>query len=191
MKNAFINLMLTALVISSSSLYAADKYQLDPNHTAVMWKVNHFGFSNPSGKWYAEGTLLLDKAKPEKSQVNVSIKIAKISTGLEDLDKHLKGKLFFNVEKYPDANFISEKIELTGADSAKIHGQLTLHGMTKPVILETKLNKMGVNPINNKDTIGFSAHATLKRSDFGISTLLPGLSDEVEINIETEAGKIS
>lgn len=170
---------------------AAQTYKLDSDHSYVLWHISHFGFSNPSGKWLADGTLVLDEAKPQNSTVNVTIHTADVSTGIKELDKHLKGPLFFDVTKYPTATFISDKVTTTGNHTAKVHGILTVRGISKPVTLDVVLNKLGVNPITDKKTAGFSAHTTLNRSDFGINTLLPGLGDEVKIDIESEANLTS
>lgn len=167
---------------------AAQTYSIDPNHSYVLWRISHFDFSHPSGKWMvAEGTLSLDKEKPQNSKVNILIHVSDMVTGIPELDKHLKGNLFFDTEKYPQATFVSDKITLTGKNSADVHGILTVHGVSKPIILHVKLNKIGISPITNKETVGFSGTTNLNRSDFGITTLLPGLGDPVQINIELEA----
>jgi polyisoprenoid-binding protein YceI len=170
-------------------VFADEAFTFDPLHTYVLWHINHFGFSNPSGKWFAEGTLNLDEAKPQNSKVNVVIHIDSMVTGIPELDKHLKGPLFFDAAKFPTATFVSSKINVTGKKTAKVQGTLTVHGVSKPVMLDVTLNNIGINPISNKMSVGFSASTTIKRSDFGITTLLPGLSDEVKINIEAEAYK--
>lgn len=169
--------------------FAADSYTFDPAHTYVLWHINHFGFSNPSGKWLAEGSLVLDSAKPENSKVNATIHVADFITGIPKLDEHLKGDMFFNVAKFPTATFVSNEVKVTGKDTAKILGTLTVHGVSKPVTLDVTLNKMGTNPITMKPSVGFTATTQLKRSDFGINAFLPGLGDEVIINIEAEAFK--
>lgn len=191
MKRFLTQFYLTLLLFFSCTIAfaASDTYQFDQNHTYVLWHINHFGFSNPSGKWLAEGTLTLDQAKPQNSTVNVTINTADISTGIPQLDEHLKGPLFFDVTKFPTATFVSNKVTVIGKTTAKVAGILTVHGVSKPVTLSVTLNKIGINPINNKMTVGFSASTTIKRSDFGMSTLLPGLGDEVKINIEAEAEK--
>ena len=168
---------------------AADTYTFDPNHTYVLWHVNHFGFSNPSGKWLADGTLVIDETKPQDSKVNVIIKTASIDTGIPKLDEHLKGPQFFDVAQFPTATFVSDKVTVTGKNTAKVSGILTVHGVSKPVTLDVTLNKVGVSPITNKKTAGFTASTTIKRSDFGITAYLPGLGDDVTINIEAEANK--
>ncbi len=165
---------------------AAEKYTLDPHHSSVMWTINHLGFSNPSGKWFAEGTLVLDEKNPADSKVNVTISVGDIVTGITELDKHLKSESFFDVKKFPVATFVSDKIIMTGKHTAKVKGMLTMHGVSKPITLNMKLNKAGMNPISNKKSVGFSGTAELKRSEFGITTLLPMLGDDVKLDIQAE-----
>lgn len=166
---------------------AAETYLLDKGHTYVQWRINHFGFSSPSGKWFAEGTLTLDETKPENSKVSATIHTGDIVTGIPKLDDHLKGKDFFDVQTFPTASFVSHKIDLKGKDAAVVQGVLTLHGVSKPILLNVHLNKIGKSPITNKKTVGFTATTQFNRSDFGISKFLPGLGDKVDITIEAEA----
>jgi polyisoprenoid-binding protein YceI len=170
--------------------WAADSYTLDPMHTAVVWHINHFGFSNPSGKFMnAAGTLVLDQKNPGASKVTVTIPIATIDTGIAKLDEHLKSKDFFDADAFPTATFTSDKVDVTGKDTAAVHGVLTVHGVSKPLVLNVTLNKIGENMFK-KPTAGFSATATLKRSDFGMTTYLPGLGDDIRLDIESEANLI-
>ncbi len=191
MKKYFMQWIIGILILFSSTVYAApETYQLDPTHSYVLWHISHFDFSNPSGKWLvSKGTLILDKDKPQNSKVDVTIQVADMITGIPELDKHLQSAAFFDVAKFPLATFVSNKVTLSGRNQAKVEGILTVHGVSKPITLNVKLNKMGINPISNKEAVGFTASTTLKRSDFGISTLLPGLGDEVKIDIEAEAFK--
>jgi polyisoprenoid-binding protein YceI len=178
---------LVALLLFTAPAFAAETYTLDTNHTNVVWTINHFGFSNPSGKiTKVEGTLTLDEADPTKSQVIVKMSAANLDTGIEKLDEHLKGKDFFDVAQYHDITFTSDTVELTGKDTANVTGILKLHGIAKPVTLQVKLNKIGNNMMNKK-TAGFSATTMVKRSDFGMTTYLPMLGDAVGISIESEA----
>ncbi len=182
----FILLMLWA----GSTFAATENYTLDPSHTYVEWHISHFGFSEPSGKWMIKsGTLVLDKDKPQNCKVDVTIDMNDLATGLAELDKHLKSPLFFDVAKYPIATFVSNKIVLTGKDSANVQGVLTFHGVSKSVTLKTKLNKAGESPLTNKPTVGFSATTTINRSDFGMTAYSPGLGDTVQLNIQAEASR--
>jgi polyisoprenoid-binding protein YceI len=191
MKRNWLQIFIAFVMLFSFavSAQAAETFTLDPNHTYVLWHVSHFGYSNPSGKWLAEGTVVLDKDTPQNSKVNVTIRVADVVTGIQELDDHLRGKVFFDVAQFPIATFVSNKVHVTGKNSAKVEGTLTVHGVSKPVTLDITLNKAGVSPITNKMTVGFSGSTKLKRSDFGINTLLPGLGDEVKIDIQAEASK--
>lgn len=170
-------------------LFAADTYTIDPMHSYVLWQINHLGFSTQAGKFYADGSLVLDEAKPQNSKVNVTIQVGNIVTGIPKLDEHLKSPLFFDVAKFPTATFVSNKVDVTGKKTAKITGILTLHGVSKPVTLNATLNMTGVNPITNKMSAGFSGTTTIKRSDFGMTTLAPSLGDDIKLDIEVEAFK--
>lgn len=178
------------LLVTSFPLNAApETWMLDPQHTYVLWKIEHLGFSTQAGKFYANGTVILDQENPQKSSVNATIKIADIVTGIPDLDKHLKGQLFFNEAKFPTANFVSNKVEIINKSEAKVLGVLTLHGVSKPITLLVTMNKTGKNPVSDKITAGFTASTELKRSDFGMNTLLPEVGDTVKIEIGAEAYK--
>jgi polyisoprenoid-binding protein YceI len=171
------------------SAYASEVFTIDPSHSFVLWHISHFGFSNPTGKWMVNGSLILDEKKPQESKVNVTIQVGDNITGIPKLDEHLRGKDFFDVSRFPIATFSSNNVVLTSKKSAKVFGTLTVHGISKPVILHVKLNKVAISPIDNKKTIGFTANTTIKRSDFGINTYLPGLGNEVRLDIELE-GKL-
>ncbi len=184
-------LLLTTCLFTlhAQAAIAAETYTLDSDHTNIVFHINHFGFSSPSGKFPgATGTLVLDEAHPAQSKVEVTLSPANVITGIPKLDEHLKTKDFFDVETYPVATFKSDRVEVTGKETARVHGLLTLHGATKPITLETRLNKIGENMFKKK-TAGFTASATLKRSDFGMMTYLPGLGDEVQLDINVEANR--
>ncbi|MEP9367639.1 YceI family protein [Xanthobacter sp. VNH20] len=164
----------------------AGTYVLDPGHSRVSWSVTHLGFSTYTGLLpAAEGTLVLDPAAPEKSTLTVTLHTGKVGTLDPALDKHLKSAEFFNVEKFPTATFKATQIVATGK-TAKITGDLTLLGVTKPVTLDATFNKAGTNPLDKTYSIGFDAKAVIKRSDFGMKTYVPAVSDEVTLQIETE-----
>lgn len=164
-----------------------ETYTIDPMHSYVEWRVSHFDFSHPSGKWFVTGTLLLNETNPALSKISISVPVSQVVTGIPELDKHLKTPEFFDTEKYPTATFVSNKIEVTGVKSAKVEGTLTLHGTSKPISLNVKLNKIDISPITNKKTAGFSGDTLIKRSDFGMTNFLPGVSDEVHLHFEVEA----
>ncbi len=180
-----------AFAFSAKASFAeAVKYQIESNHAYVLWFANHFGFSNQSGKFSdVSGEIIFDEAKPANSSVDVTIKIASLVTGLAKFDQHLKSADFFDAEKFPTAKFVSKKIKVIGKDKSKIEGDLTIHGVTKTVVLDAKMNKSGVSAITQKPTIGFSATAEINRSEFGLEYAIPGVADKVKLVIETEANR--
>lgn len=179
-----------AVFAFSTAVHAApETFTLDKNHSYVLWSIEHLGFSTQAGKWYATGQLVLDKEHPEQSKADISIHVADVITGLPELDTHIKSKLFLDVDQYPKATFVSDKVRVLGKDTGDISGILTLRGVSKPVVLHVKFNKAGINPITNKMTVGFSATTSIKRSDFGMTALLPALGDTVDLKIEVEASQ--
>ncbi len=185
---------LVSAIVVTSFVFSANAelqtYKLDPYHTNVVWHANHFGFSNPSGKFTdVSGAVNFDEMSPKNTSVHVEINTKNIITGIEKFDEHLKGKDFFNVSEFPKASFISTKVESINqkTKTAKVHGVLTLLGVEKPVIMTVKFNRKAENPFSKKETIGFSGKTVIKRSDFGMSYAIPGVSDEVAIEIESEA----
>lgn len=180
---------LAFLMFSFPAMAAEEQYTLDPAHTNILWSAGHFGFSHMYGKFATvAGTLTLDEAKPENSKVSVTVTMNSIITGNPKLDEHLKAEAFFDVAKYATATFESTKVEIgEGGKTARVTGNLTLHGVTKPTVLNVTLNKTGEHPMTKKKTVGFSATTVIKRSDFGVSYGLPAVSDEIPVIIETEA----
>lgn len=176
--------------VSANSFADTVKYNIESNHAFVLWTANHVGFSNQMGKFSGVvGTINFDEKNPAKSSVEATIQISSLVTGLEKFDNHLKSKDFFDVEQFPTAKFVSKKIKVTGKNTAKIEGDLTLHGVTKTVVLNAKFNKAAENPFNKTQTIGFSADTEILRSDFGINYAIPAVSDKVQLKIEVEANK--
>jgi len=173
------------------SRVAAGTYAADVNHTQVVWEVDHFGFSKYSGIFGdVTGTLVLDPANPAASKVEVTIPVAKVTTANAALTGHLLregkdgGKPDFFGPAPADAKFVSTKVVLDDdGDEAKVTGNLTLNGVTKPVTLDVDFHGAGDNPYNKKATVGFTAETTIKRSDFGIAFGIPAVSDAVELEI--------
>lgn len=181
--------LLLATVIATPALAAPKTFVLDTSHANIDWRISHFGFSSPSGKLIgATGTVVLDEAKPENSKVEVTLSPKNVVSGVLKLDQHLQAPEFFDTAKFPQAKFVSSKVTQTGKDTARVDGMLTLRGVTKPVTLDVKLNKIGTNMMG-VNTAGFSAHTVVKRSDFGMTAYLPDLGDDVAITIEAEANE--
>lgn len=165
----------------------AGVYTLDPAHSKITWSVNHMGFSTYVGQFAkVEGQLTLDPRRPEASQLAVTVDANSVGTLNDALDKHLKTADFLDTAKFPTATFKATRIRVTGERTADITGDLTLHGVTRPVTLEAEFNQAGVNPVDKTYSLGFDAEAKIKRSDFGVTAYLPGVGDEVELDIEAE-----
>ncbi|WP_069307990.1 YceI family protein, partial [Methylobrevis pamukkalensis] len=161
-----ILLLASALVLTTATAQAADKYTLDPSHSQVVFTYNHLGYSNTVGMFSGfTGDIMLDAEDPSKSTVSVSIDTASLITGWPERDAHFKTGDFFDAEAAPKVTFVSTNVEVTGEKTANITGDLTLNGITKPVVLEATLNQMGEHPMAKKPWAGFDATATIKRSD--------------------------
>ena len=175
------------LLLSAPAQAATERYLLDPSHANIFWKSSHFGFSHPSGKFAkAEAELVLDDVAPEKSALKVKVDTKSLVTGIPAFDEHLSGADFFDVARYPTMEFVSTQVERTGYKTAKVTGDLTLHGQTHPLVLDVTLNKKAVNDFNGKRTAGFTATGTLDRTQWGMSTATPGIPAAVELTIDAE-----
>lgn len=182
-------LLVAALLAFAGSAFAAPvSYKLDPNHTNVLASWNHFGFSNPGvGFSQVEGTLVYDADKVSASSVEVSLPINGLWAFSALFNEHLNSADWFDSAQFPTATFKSTKVEAAGKGKLKVTGDLTIRGITKPVVLDATLNKAGDHPLGKRAAVGFDATATVKRSDFGLAKYVPNVSDEVQIRITTEA----
>lgn len=182
-----------ALATATSSALAADTYDFDTAHTDVVFNISHFGYSDTWGRFNeVDGTVTLDKDDLAGSSVEVTIQAASIDTNHKKRDEHLRSADFLNVKEFPTITFKSTKVDPTGEMTAKVTGDLTIHGTTKPVILDVTVNKIAPHPLpdyNNVETAGLSARTTIKRSEFGVDAFVPAVGDEMEIIIEVEAFK--
>jgi polyisoprenoid-binding protein YceI len=163
-------------------------YKIDPNHTVVLATWNHFGYSNPSANFgQASGTIVYDAAAPERSSVEVTLPMSGLDTFVPKLDEHLKSADFFDAAKYPAATFRSTAVKALGDGRLEVTGNLDLHGTSKPVVLDVKLNKSEPHPMGKAPAIGFDASTTIRRTEFGIDKYVPMVSDEIALRITTEA----
>ncbi len=179
--------LISSALMFAPTIQAGEKFGFDNTHTSIMFSINHFGFSDVSGKFLKyTGGLDFDRKDPTKSKVNIDIDVASIDTDVAPLDEHLRAKDFFDVANHPSMKFESTKIKKTGKDQYAMTGNLSLHGVTKPVTLNVTLNKAADNPFTKKPALGFKASGVIKRSEFGVSAYVPNVSDEVKIKIDTE-----
>ncbi|KRB42536.1 YceI family protein [Phenylobacterium sp. Root700] len=173
------------------SKIAAGTYKADGSHTQVAFTVNHMGFTDYRGLIAdAKGELTLDPKNPAAASVTIEIPISNLATTSAGLTKHLHAADFFDSAKYPTATFRSTKVVVDG-QTAKITGDLTLRGVTKPVTLDARLTGAGPNPMSKAQTVGFHASAVIKRSDFGMTYIVPVVSDAVDLQIEAAFEKVN
>jgi polyisoprenoid-binding protein YceI len=161
----------------------AGRYTLDADHTQVVWSVDHFGFSRLYGMVGSmSGTLDIDPARPSAARIAIDIPLSGLTVTSPGFAKHLATADLFDTAKFPTARFVSRSVTVRGTQ-ASIVGDLTLRGVTKPLTLAARLHGAGANPMNKKQTVGFEATATLKRSDFGLGYAVPAVSDNVKLDI--------
>lgn len=176
-----------AQVTTSPAAIQAGTYKLDPTHGKITWSVTHFGFSTYVGQFsHVDATLKLDPKTPAASTLDVAVDANSLGTLNPALDTHLKSKDFLDVATFPTATFKATKVTLTGGKTADIAGDLTLHGVTRPVVVHATFNQAGVNPLDKKYELGFAGTAEIVRSDFGIKSYVPAISDNVTLTIEAE-----
>ncbi len=179
-----LSLATPAFAQKASTQVQAGTYAVDPNHTQVVWRVSHMGFSNYTGSFSdVSGTLDIQPTDPAAAKLSIKIPVDSVMTTSAKLTGELKSDQWLDAGKYPDMTFVSTKVAPVGKNRAKMTGNLTLHGVTKPVVLDVTLVGAGVNPLDKKQTVGFDATGTLKRSEFGVKTYVPLIGDELHLTI--------
>ncbi|MEO6339593.1 MAG: YceI family protein [Caulobacteraceae bacterium] len=162
----------------------AGKYVLEPLHAQILFSVSHMGLSTWYGDFHnASGTLQIDPAKPAAAMVEINIPTNSVNTINDTLNTELKSPAWLDPAKYPTITFKSTKVTPTGAGKADVTGNLTFHGVTKPMTLKVSFLAAGTNAMNKKFTAGFEASGSFKRSDFGVKTYLPMIGDDINLMI--------
>ncbi|MEQ9261192.1 MAG: YceI family protein [Roseovarius sp.] len=185
-------LMAAAVALTATGALAApEKYELDASHSQIIFSYNHLGYSTTYGMFSGfEGEIMFDQEDPANSSVTVSMPVMSMLTGWEQRFGHFMSDDFFGATEDEMVSFTSTSIEVTGEDTAKITGDLTLNGITKEVVLDAKLNQVAPHPSKDGQMwAGFDATTTLLRSDYEVGAFAPYVSDEVEVTISIEAGK--
>jgi polyisoprenoid-binding protein YceI len=176
-----------AQMTTSPAATLAGTYKLDPAHGKITWSVNHFGFSTYIGQFSTvNATLKVDPKAVGATALDVTVDTNSLGTLNAALDTHLKSKDFLDVAAFPTATFKATKVTQTGEKTADITGDLTLHGVTKPIVVHATFNQGGANPMDKKYELGFAGSAEITRSDFGIKAYVPAISDKVTLTIEAE-----
>ncbi len=183
------HLVVAALAASSAIAYAADSYTIDPGHTYPSFEADHMGISVLRGKFTkSSGTVTLDRAA-KTGTIDITIDAGSLDFGNEKLNGHAKGPDMFDVAKFPTVTYKAKSIKFNGDSPATVDGELTLHGVTKPVTLTINKFKCIEHPMLKKEVCGADASAEFKRSDFNINYGLPRFSPEVKLAIQVEAVK--
>jgi polyisoprenoid-binding protein YceI len=186
---AAAGLALSAASFAAPAAAPAGTYKIDPAHSGAFFEIGHMGgISRFMGRFRdISGDLVVDA--PEKSKINVAIKTDSVDSNFEALDKHLKSPDFFNAVQFPTLSFVSTGVKLDGNGEGTVAGNLTLHGVTKPVTF--KLRQIGAGKgMKGEQRVGYVANGTIKRSDFGMTYGVPGAAtDEVDLRIGIEAVK--
>lgn len=186
MKRTAVGLLAAAL---AASAFAAESFTIDPKHTWPYFEVNHLGFSTQRGRFNkTTGNITLDRSA-RKGSVEVSIDTGSIDMGLEKWDEQMKDEGFFNVATFPTMTFKSDKFDFDGDKPVAANGMLTLLGVTRPVRLSIEHFTCGANPITKKPLCAADVSSSIRRSEWGMTKYLPGVSDEVKLGISVEAYK--
>lgn len=178
------------LLLCAASAAAADvpAWRLDPAHTRVLFRVDHAGFSTALGLLPAiEGELRFDPDDWSTARVEARVPLARLQLGDDGWNQTMLSGGWFDAEAHPQAVFRSTRVEPTGEGTARVHGQLQLRGVEKPLVLDVRLNKLGRNPVGFRRTAGFSASATLDRREFGLTRWTNLVGTEVALEIQLEA----
>ena len=192
MKKLIILTCSAVLIVQSA--FAADTYVFDKAHSTIGFQIRHL-FSNVPGKFDEfTGTIQYDEANPEQSSVEVNIKTASIDTGVKMRDDDLRSPNFFDVTKYPEITFKSKSVKSTGKQTFDVTGDLTMHGVTKEVVLKVELIGKGTGMKEGSIVSGWDGTTALKRSEFGLawSKVIEGtqvVGDDVKIELHIKADK--
>ena len=176
-------------VTASAALAAPETYVVDGSHTYPRFSYSHLGFSTQLSRFNTTtGKVVFDKAAKTGS-VDIEIDAKSVDTGSTLFNQHIQGEDFLDTAKYPKAIFKSTNVVFEGEKPAKIEGNLTIKGVTKPVTLTVTSFQAMPHPMQKKDAIGANAYTTIKRSEFNAGKYAPNVGDEVRIDIAIEAVK--
>ncbi len=167
---------------------ANGRYEVDPTHTFVVYEVGHYGTSTNRGRFSVrDGEVRLDTTGRD-GRIDITVDIGSVSTGVDLLDRHLQSRDFFNVADFPTARFVAEHIAFEGDRIARVPGQLTLLGVTRPVTLVAQRFNCYRGPMVDRQVCGGDFEAVIKRSDWGMTWGLAfGFEDQVRLLVQVEA----
>lgn len=189
MKNSAKALLISSALALTTVASAAlpSQWQLDNSHTRVGFSVNHLGFSTTMGHFNdVKGVVNYDVKAPSKTNMNFTIATDSIDTNWDARDEHLRKAEFFNVAKYPTMSFKSTNVKFINPQQAKVTGDFTMLGQTKPLTLDVTLNKIANSPLTKEPVIGFRATGNIDRAAYGMTAFADGITTNVPIQIDGE-----
>ncbi len=180
--------LITAVALAASAAAQAGTWQIDPNHTAAQFAVRHLGVSTVRGAFTkVSGSATYDPSDPSKTSLEATIDANSVDTRVEMRDNDLRSPRFFDVQKYPTITFHSKQTKVAGPGKLLITGDLTIHGVTKEVVLDVDGPTTPIkDPMGKGQRMGASATTKVNRQDFGVSSLPGAIGDEITITIDTE-----
>jgi polyisoprenoid-binding protein YceI len=184
----FLFALITAVALAATAVAQAGTWQIDPKHTAAQFSVKHLGVSTVRGAFSkVTGSVTHDPADPSKDSLEATIDASTVDTRLEMRDNDLKSPHFFDVQKFPTITFKSKSVKSTGSGKLQMTGDLTMHGVTKEVVLDVDGPSAPIkDPMGPGQRIGASASTKVNRQDFGIVGAPGVVGDEVTITIDAE-----
>lgn len=195
LKNPILTLLVLAVGLMTFGTAAADTYMIDTAHSSVGFQIKHLAIAKVNGTFNDfGGSFVFAPGKADTWTVEAEIQMASVNTGNEKRDAHLKNEDFFDVEKYPTMTFKSTGVKMASDSEGQLMGELTMHGVTKPVVLDLEFNGAITDPWGN-EKVGFSAYGTINRTDWGLTfnkALDAGglmIGEKVKISLEIEAAK--
>jgi polyisoprenoid-binding protein YceI len=181
--------VILVLAAATTCVEAADNYKVDPVHSFVLYRIKHFDVGYSYGRFNdPTGMVMWDKDDPTKSGFTFEVKAANLDTHNDKRDAHLKGPDFFDVKQFPTISFKSTAVKSTGDNKYDVTGDLTMHGVTKPITISIEKTGEGDTKMMGYRT-GWETTVSLKRSDYGINGLQGPVADDVQLRISVEAQK--
>src|ERR1700733_11806762 len=175
------------LGLSEKSAQADERYTFDKRHTSIFFSVSRLGVFEETGEFRDyDGSFVFCIQHPDKDAITLTLYSAGIHTADEDTEKDLRGPDFFNEAQFPELRFVSTSVKLVDKDNAKISGNLTLLGITKPVVFDAHFTEKDGDSGKDDYVVGFSATGVINRSDFGMDHLIPIIGDEVTLRIQVK-----
>ena len=183
----FVLVLFSALVMAAAASAQSATWQIDPNHSAAQFSVRHLGVSTVRGAFTkVSGSATYDPTDPAKTTLNATIDATTVDTRVQMRDNDLRSPNFLDVQKYPTITFQSKQVKSAGSGKLQISGELTMHGVTKEVLLDVDGPSAPIKDPWGNQRIGASASTKINRKDFGINGAAGAVGDEISITIDTE-----